>query len=86
MLSETPVDAAAARADEIRVAFSQLLPQVIPNEDGAEKVSLSAGVAACPLYVSDEDALIRLVDKALYAAKKAGRDRVRIADESRSGE
>jgi len=45
------------------------------------RVSLSAGVAAFdPANVNSLDELIAWADKALYAAKSAGRDRVSIAD------
>jgi len=80
VLPETPLDAAAARADEIRVAFSGLSPRVVPGGGSGEAVSLSAGVAACPNHALTEDAVIRSVDEAMYAAKEAGRNRVHVAD------
>jgi diguanylate cyclase (GGDEF)-like protein/PAS domain S-box-containing protein len=80
MLPETPLDAAAVRADEIRVAFSCLSPRVVPGGGRDEAVSLSAGVAACPNHALTEDAVIRSADEAMYAAKEAGRNRVHVAD------
>ncbi len=80
VLPETPLDAAAARADEIRVAFSGLSPRVVPGGGSGEAVSLSAGIAACPNHALTEDAVIRSVDEAMYAAKEAGRNRVHVAD------
>ena len=80
VLPETPLDAAEARADEIRVAFSRLSPHVVPGGDNGEEVSLSAGVAACPNHALTEDAVIRSADEAMYAAKEAGRNRVYVAD------
>jgi len=79
VLPDTPLDAAAARANEIRVAFSRLSPRVLPGGDSGETVSLSGGVAACPNHGLTEDALIRSVDGAMYAAKEAGRNRVHVA-------
>ncbi len=80
MLPETPIEAAAMRADEIRVAFSGLSPRVVPSGSRGEAVSLSAGVAACPDHALTEDAVIRSADEAMYAAKEAGRNRVHVAD------
>jgi len=80
VLPDTPLDAAAARANEIRVAFSRLSPRVLPGGGSGEAVSLSAGIAACPNHALTEDAVIRSVDGAMYAAKEAGRNRVRVAD------
>jgi diguanylate cyclase (GGDEF)-like protein/PAS domain S-box-containing protein len=80
MLPETPLDAAAARADEIRGAFSCLSPRVVPGGGSGETVSLSAGVAACPNHALTEDAVIRSIDEAMYVAKEAGRNRVHVAD------
>ena len=42
-------------------------------------VTLSVGVAQCPVHGRTVDGLIRAADHALYAAKKAGRDRIDVA-------
>ena len=80
VLPETPIDSATVRADEIRVAFSNLSLHAVPGSHTGETVSLSAGVAACPNNALTEDALIRSVDEAMYAAKRAGCNRVHVAD------
>lgn len=40
------------------------------------RISISAGVAACPPHGTDVSALVIGADKALYGAKREGRDRV----------
>jgi diguanylate cyclase (GGDEF)-like protein len=42
-------------------------------------VTLSVGVAQYPVHGRTVDGLIRAADRALYAAKKAGRDRIEVA-------
>lgn len=46
-------------------------------------ITVSAGVAEFPADGADVDALYRAADEALYAAKAAGCDRVRVAGETR---
>jgi GGDEF domain-containing protein len=43
---------------------------------------LSIGVATFPTHATDADSLERAADRALYAAKAGGRDRVEIVDAS----
>jgi diguanylate cyclase (GGDEF)-like protein len=52
----------------------------LPASGVGLRVSLSAGVAAFDADVKSLDELIARADKALYAAKSAGRDHVSIAD------
>jgi diguanylate cyclase (GGDEF)-like protein len=52
----------------------------LPASGAALRVSLSAGIAAFDADVRSLDELIARADKALYAAKSDGRDRVSIAD------
>jgi diguanylate cyclase (GGDEF)-like protein len=46
------------------------------NDRPLPAVTFSAGIAIAPLHGADSDGLLRAADKALYAAKQAGRDRV----------
>jgi len=80
VLPETPINSAEVRANEIRVAFSDLSSSVLPGGDNGATASVSGGVAACPNHGLTEDAVIRSVDEAMYAAKKAGRNQVHVAE------
>jgi diguanylate cyclase (GGDEF)-like protein len=67
--------AAALRVAERICAAVRGHPVRIESEV-ALTVTLSAGVASLPHDVSTAAALVAAADKALYAAKTAGRDRV----------
>ena len=49
-------------------------------------MSASFGVAIFPSDATDSDELLRLADRALYLAKKLGRDRVERATNAASGD
>ncbi len=71
VLPNMGIEAAVARAEQWRESFQQLSMQI-----GGESVSatFSAGVAAYPLHGEAVEPLIQAADKALYAAKNAGRN------------
>jgi diguanylate cyclase (GGDEF)-like protein len=54
----------------------------LPTAGAGMRVCLSAGLATIDPKVKSLDELIASADAALYHAKRDGRDRVRIADES----
>ncbi|WP_269532949.1 diguanylate cyclase [Chitinimonas sp. BJYL2] len=68
--------AAFERADRLRTAMAAT---VMETEWGRLSVTFSAGVATAPSDGDDLDALIGKADHALYAAKHAGRNQVRMA-------
>jgi diguanylate cyclase (GGDEF)-like protein len=72
LLPETTAEDAADLAKRVR---SQLAKYVPP----AGAVTLSCGVAECPLNGLNGEALIDAADEALYEAKNGGRDRVAVA-------
>jgi len=74
ILPETGAEAAARRAEDIRVAISALEVRHAGKPLG--KIAASFGIALFPEHAQDTDDLLRVADVALYAAKGAGRNRV----------
>jgi two-component system cell cycle response regulator len=72
LLPDTAAEAAQHAAERLRAAVSAA--------DGPEPITASVGWAALAPDESPDD-LVRRADEALYAAKAAGRDRVRAAAE-----
>jgi diguanylate cyclase (GGDEF)-like protein len=62
------------RAEVLRTAIEQWQPQHNGRSLGA--VTVSIGVAAFPLHGDTGQAVLKMADQALYAAKHAGRNRV----------
>ncbi len=65
-------------AMHIAVRLTQALRTLMPSTaalTGILSITASIGVAAYPSHGTDLDALIDAADRALYAAKSAGRDR-----------
>ncbi|HVV77851.1 MAG TPA: diguanylate cyclase [Mycobacteriales bacterium] len=62
-------------ADRMRVAIQDAATEV--------KVTASVGVATFPYDGADAATLLRSADRALYASKRAGRNRVRSAEQAR---
>lgn len=73
LLPATPTSEAAALAERLRTRVADRRP-------AGRDVSLSAGVAGVVHERVDLEHLISRADRALYAAKQGGRDRVHIAD------
>jgi diguanylate cyclase (GGDEF)-like protein len=62
---------ACRRAEEIRAAIRD-------DRVRLGGISASLGVALYPVHAGDAEALVRAADRALYDAKRAGRDRVHV--------
>ena len=74
----TDADAATIAANRLRTRIAGL--QFIDDEDQAFNASVSIGVATSAVDAAHETgAILQRVDKALYAAKAAGRNCVRLA-------
>jgi diguanylate cyclase (GGDEF)-like protein len=68
LLPDTRLDEAAGVAERVREAVGTL--------DRPVQVTVSVGVSALPEVADTEQQLISTADRALYAAKRSGRDRV----------
>jgi diguanylate cyclase (GGDEF)-like protein len=72
---DTDVLGAAVLAENLRAAVARLHPV---GMDAA--ITASFGVCVMPDHAATSEALMRLADRALYAAKSAGRDCVRLVE------
>lgn len=79
ILPETSLDQAKAVADRARECVEAL---ELGSERGGSRITLSLGVAAHHLGASKEE-LLTQADEALYRAKRAGRNRVCVANRPR---
>jgi len=71
-----PLELAAQRVNEFRQAFGAMK---ITAGHHILSATFSAGVAGYPLHGKDDKSLFEASDRALYAAKDAGRNRVIVA-------
>jgi diguanylate cyclase (GGDEF)-like protein len=74
LLPATDAETALLVAERIRAGVADVH---IPTVD--HPISLSVGLAVTPDHALDADTLLRSADRALYAAKNAGRNRVEVA-------
>ena len=77
ILPETPLEVALKRAEEIRRGVAGLPVFYRGTQLG---ITISVGVATFPEHGHSMDALLRMADKALYAAKERGRNQVVVAE------
>jgi len=78
ILPETDLDEAVGLAERIREELARL---TMAHRSRAIHVTASVGVAVMPEHDTTREGLIRAADSASYAAKRAGGDGVRVAEE-----
>ncbi|CAN5428219.1 hypothetical protein BH10CYA1_BH10CYA1_59590 [soil metagenome] len=79
LLPNTEIDMAEQLADRLR--------RLINEEpiEGPGNISASLGVACYPMHADNEETLFQRADEALYAAKQAGRNQVKISSPAPEG-
>jgi diguanylate cyclase (GGDEF)-like protein len=86
MMPETPVDEARRVAERIRSGVEGHTFVVEPEDDEPPielRLTWSVGVASLPENTDRLDELVELADRALYQAKKEGRNRVVVSSRTR---
>lgn len=74
ILLDAPLEKCQRLAEKLRERVASL--RVSFRGQHLDSISISLGVAAFPQHTSDQDALLRIADAALYQAKQEGRNRV----------
>jgi diguanylate cyclase (GGDEF)-like protein len=77
LLPDTELADGGIVAEKIRAAIAAIQVPSVRRE-----ITISIGVAAAPQHGPDADTVARFADRALYAAKAGGRNRVVLADAS----
>lgn len=79
ILFDVTLEGALQRVESLRKAVARL--ELFRNGQPLPPITISAGVAMAPLHGETPDVILRAADAALYEAKSAGRDCIRVASE-----
>lgn len=79
LLVDTPHDVALRIAERIRARVESHLFEA--GHDGTLRLTISIGVATCPIHGDTREPLLDAADKAMYRAKSEGRNRISSANE-----
>ena len=77
VMPNIPMGTAFRRAEELRIKLNSLN---VPYDGYNLKITISMGIACYPASGEDRESLLRAADRAMYAAKKAGRDYIQVYD------
>ncbi|MDW5594822.1 diguanylate cyclase [Conexibacter stalactiti] len=80
LLPDTPIEGAMRVAEELRRAIA-----AIELDLDETRLTASFGVAVLGIHALEAHTLMQAADRALYAAKRAGRDRVEVAEAATPG-
>jgi diguanylate cyclase (GGDEF)-like protein len=83
-LPETGTEGALEVAERIRARI-EAEPIASVGGDGELRITASIGVATLPHVAADSRSLVAAADAALYAAKRAGKNRVEASDGAAQG-
>ncbi|AYR22189.1 sensor domain-containing diguanylate cyclase [Alcaligenes faecalis] len=75
-LPEQDIDQAVQLAERLRILISKT------NSPTGSPITISIGVAHWPIHAREQSTVLKLADKALYTAKRNGRNRVEISPPS----
>jgi diguanylate cyclase (GGDEF)-like protein/PAS domain S-box-containing protein len=75
VMPNIPMDTAFRRAEELQATLSSIN---VPYDGYNLMITISMGIACYPASGEDRESLLRAADRAMYAAKKAGRDYIQI--------
>jgi diguanylate cyclase (GGDEF)-like protein/PAS domain S-box-containing protein len=83
VLPNINIDTACERAESLRNTLNLLY---VPYEIYSLNVTISMGIACYPAHGQSRETILRAADKALYAAKDAGRDHILSYDQLKLSE
>jgi diguanylate cyclase (GGDEF)-like protein len=79
LMPHSDIEEARARAEAWRAVIRA---QPVATSQGAAEITFSAGISAYPDTAASFEQMLQQADKAVYAAKRAGRNRVVVARQS----
>jgi non-canonical purine NTP pyrophosphatase (RdgB/HAM1 family) len=86
ILPETKADDAFTRANDLRLAITEVQSDPLIKQYNISGLSLSIGIACYPTHGDEPSDLLRAADHALYYSKNHGRNTVRIAPKEITGQ